>query len=217
MGSLLFATSLSLFILMDPFGNIPIYLSVLRKIDPSRRMWIVFREKLIALLLVFLFALCGHEFVKILNLSYESIDFAGAVVLFLMSLKMIFPEKGSLSDAFVTESAEPLIFPLATPLVAGPTVLAAVIIYSVKIQPIFVLYLSIFIAWVISMLILLVATYLSKWLGDKGLSAIERLMGLILLMMAINMFLEGVELFDQNRAKKITRLEFVIADENPLC
>ncbi len=191
---MILSIAFTLFLLMDPLGNIPIYLSVLQKLPHRRRLWIIFREKIIALLIILVFAYTGNEFLEFLNISHESIFLAGGIVLFVMALKMLFPENGSLLNSFAVDG-EPLIFPLAIPLVAGPSVLAAVMIYSHQLDNLSILFTSILIAWIISTLILLSSTVLQKWLGAKGLSALERLMGLLLMLIAINMFLEGVVLF----------------------
>lgn len=191
---LIFSIAFTLFLLMDPLGNIPIYLAVLQKLSHKRRLWIIFREKIIALLIILIFAYTGNEFLEFLNISHESIFLAGGIVLFVMALKMLFPENGSLLKSFAIDG-EPLIFPLAIPLVAGPSVLAAVMIYSHQLENLSILFTSILIAWIVSTFILLSSTVLQKWLGSKGISALERLMGLLLMLIAINMFLEGVVLF----------------------
>ncbi len=186
--------SFTLFLLMDPIGNIPIYLSILQEIDGQRRLWIIFREKLIALLIIFLFAFFGNEFLNGLGISHEAIFISGGIVLFIMALKLIFPENGSLLQSLAVEG-EPLIFPLAIPLVAGPSVLAAVMIYSHQQENLNILYIAIGIAWIASTIILLASTFLQKCLGIRGIKAMERLMGLILMLIAINMFLKGVIIF----------------------
>jgi multiple antibiotic resistance protein len=179
---------------MDPLGNIPIYIAILQKIETHRRIKIIFREKLIALLIILLFAYFGDDFLKALNISHETIFLAGGIVLFVMSLKLLFPENGSLLDSLSIEG-EPLIFPLAIPLVAGPSVLAAVMIYSHQLESLTSLFGAIGIAWIASTFILLGSTMLQKYLGIRGLKALERLMGLILMLIAINMFLKGVIIF----------------------
>lgn len=188
------ATSFSLFLLMDSVGNIPIYLSLLHKLELRRRQWVILREMVIALIIILLFAFFGIWLLRILGISHVAIHFAGGIVLFVMALKMIFPEKLSFADSFAIEG-EPIVFPLAVPLIAGPSVLAAVVIYSIQVDHFIPLIISVFIAWLASTTILLASSYLQKWLGLKGILAIERLMGLILMLIAVNMFLEGVNVF----------------------
>jgi multiple antibiotic resistance protein len=194
MNSLILSTAFSLFLLMDSIGNIPIYLTILKKLGLRRRLIIILREMIIALAIILIFSFFGRGFLDFLEISNESVYIAGGIILFIMALKMIFPENGSLADTFSTDG-EPLVFPLAVPLIAGPAILAAVIIYSSQLDSFIPLTIAIFLAWIVSTIILLSATYLQKWLGEKGILAIERLMGLILILIAINMFLRGISLF----------------------
>ena len=189
-----FSIALTLFLLMDPLGNIPIYITILESLPPRRRLMITLREMGIALIIIFIFAWAGNDFLSALGLCHESIFLAGGIVLFVMSLKMLFPENGTLLNALAI-NGEPLIFPLAIPLVAGPSVLAAVMIYSNQLDHPGSLFIAIVIAWIVSTIILLASTYLQKWLGARGIKALERLMGLILMLITINMFLDGVVLF----------------------
>ena len=179
---------------MDPIGNIPIYLSILQEIDGNRKLWIIFREKIIALVVILIFAYFGDNFLKALDISHEAIFLAGGIVLFIMALKLIFPEDGSLLESLAIDG-EPLVFPLAIPLVAGPSVLAAVMIYSHQLEKPRILFGAIAIAWVASTAILMSSTLLQKCLGIRGIKAMERLMGLVLMLIAINMFLKGVIIF----------------------
>src|SRR3989338_9192097 len=98
-----FSIAFTLFLLMDPLGNIPIYIAILREIEKRRRLWIILREKLIALIIILTFAYTGNEFLAALHISHESIFLAGGIVLFVMSLKMLFPENGSLLSSLGIE------------------------------------------------------------------------------------------------------------------
>lgn len=193
MPHIIFTTAFSLFLLMDPIGNIPVYLTILHEIPLKRRLYIIFRENIIALILIILFACFGDNLLNILSISKESIYLAGGIVLFLIAVKMIFPEESSLLNSLQLDG-EPLIFPLAIPLIAGPSVLAAVMIYSGTIGEPLSLLISIMIAWTASTIILILAGYLQNLLGIRSIKALERLMGLLLILISINMFLEGVKL-----------------------
>jgi multiple antibiotic resistance protein len=188
--------SFSLFLLMDPIGNIPVFLVVLSDLEKKRHNRIIMRELLIALAIIILFALLGDVILSIFSLSKSSIEISGGIILFLIALKMIFPERGSLKESFASVG-EPLIVPLAIPLVAGPAILAAVIIFSQTI-PSIVLVAAIVIAWLFCTAILLSAPLLIRIFGEKGISALEKLMGLILTMIAVEMLLEGISLFQAN-------------------
>lgn len=185
----IFSIAFALFLLMDSFGNIPIYLSILKDIDEKRRVTIIFREMIISLALIIIFALFGNNFFSFLGITTKSMQISGGIVLFILGLKMIFPNK---NDSSFGLQGEPFIFPLAIPLVAGPAVLAAVMIYSHQNLSEINLIISIFIAWLATTIILLLAGKLSSWIDPRGLSALERLMGLILIMIAIEMVIKGL-------------------------
>lgn len=131
---------------------------------------------------------------KFLHVESDTIQIAGGIILFLICLKMIFPPCHDVHDA-LPQNMEPFIVPLAVPLIAGPSVLAAVIIYSKQETNNFVMLGAIFIAWIASLLILLASSYLQKALGWRGIVALERLMGLVLTLIAVQMFLSGVSAF----------------------
>lgn len=193
----IFSIAFSLFLLMDPIGNIPFYISFLKGIDPRRQKRIIIREMLVALFIIVLFSFLGDGLMRFLNVSTETIQMAGGIILFLLCLKMIFPHERDHNDTLPHE-IEPFIVPLAVPLVAGPSVLAAVMIYSRQEQSDWIMVGAIFLAWAASLLILISSSFLKKILGWRGIIAMERLMGLILTLIAVQMFLTGVHTFVQN-------------------
>jgi len=178
---------------MNSFGNISLFLVLLKGIPKKRQIQIVIRELLIALFVIILFDFIGQYLLDFLNIKQEIVRIAGGVVLFLLSLKMLFPDNEKQQDKEEIVR-EPFIVPLAVPLIAGPAVLAAVMLYSQQIdQPL--LLGAIFIAWIFSFIILLSSPYISQKLGEKGIIAVERLMGFILVMISIQMFLSGLKAF----------------------
>lgn len=190
----IFTIALSMFFLMDSIGNIPIFISLLKKFPPKRQFIIIVRELLIALATILLFYFIGNFFLDALSISTQTLRIAGGIILFLISIKMIFPASKPESESSALRS-EPFIVPLAIPLVAGPAILAAVMIYSGEELPMLYTISAIFIAWVCTTLILIAAPFLQKILGERGIIALERLMGLILILIAIQMFLDGVSGF----------------------
>lgn len=184
----------SLFLLMDPIGNIPFYISFLKGVDNKRQRYIIFRELIIALFIIFLFAFLGNGLMNFLKVNNDTIQIAGGIVLFLLCLKMIFPEARNPNEG-MPHDPEPFIVPLAVPLVAGPAVLAAVIIYAKQAESYLIMMGAILISWFASLLILLSSSYLKKLLGWRGILAMERLMGLILILIAVQMFLGGLGAF----------------------
>lgn len=191
------ATAFSLFLLMDSIGNIPLYLSLLKNFDEKRQRAIILRELIIALIVIILFMFLGDALMSFLQISDSTIQIAGGVILFLICLKMIFPSKDDPQERIPLDQ-EPLVVPLAVPFVAGPAVLAAVMIYSRQNGSYWSMILAIIIAWFASLVILLASSFLKNILGWRGITALERLMGLVLILIAMQMFLSGLHTFMQS-------------------
>lgn len=190
----IWSIAFSLFLLMDSLGNIPLYISFLKGLDPQRQRYVIFREMVIALVIIILFNFVGDAMMRFLNITHETIQIAGGIILFILALKMIFPPMHQPTEN-LPHDAEPFIVPLAVPLIAGPSILAAVMIYAKQEESNAVMLGAIFIAWTASLIVLLGASLLKKVLGWKGILALERLMGLILTLIAIQMFLSGLSSF----------------------
>ncbi len=184
----------SLFILMDPIGNVPIFISILKEIDPKRQRVIILRELSIALVIIIAFNFLGDLLLSLLGVSEDAVLISGGIILFLIALKMIFPTRKDV-DVDMPQEKEPFIVPLAVPLVAGPAVLAAVMLYARQQPNGWMVISAILIAWVISTVILLSASFLKTLLGWRGIIACERLMGLILTLIAVEMFLNGMKIY----------------------
>ena len=180
-----------LFLIMDPLGNIPLFLSLLKNVAPQRRRLVLLRELLIALGVLFAFLLGGQYILRLLQLKQESVSIAGGIVLFLIGVRMIFPPRDGLFGA--VGEGEPFIVPMAIPSVAGPSTMAALLLLT-NAQPGRLLQWSValFLAWLATAAILLSATYLFRWLGESVLTALERLMGMLLVALSVQMFLGGV-------------------------
>ncbi len=195
----LFSIAFSLFLLMDPLGNVPLYVSFLKGLPPHRQRWVIFREMSIALAIIILFSFLGNALMDFLHVQHDTIQIAGGIILFLICLKMIFPPPHNATET-VPHETEPFIVPLAVPLVAGPSVLAAVMIYGRQETDAWIMVGAILLAWAVSLVILLGSSFLKKILGWRGIVALERLMGLVLALIAVQMFLSGVSDFVANHA-----------------
>ena len=119
------SATILLLLITDPLGNIPIFVNTLRAVPPERRARVIVREVLIAFGLLLSFMFVGQSFLKAMSLSDVSLQIGGAVVLFLIALRMIFPPPPQDSPVPV---AEPLIVPLAIPALAGPSAMATVLL-----------------------------------------------------------------------------------------
>ncbi|MCA0392921.1 MAG: YhgN family NAAT transporter [Proteobacteria bacterium] len=185
------SAALLLFLILDPLGNIPVFLSMLRRLEPRRQRIVLARELLIALGVLMLFLWAGKYALEVMHLRQESVSIAGGIVLFLIGIRMIFPPpEGLMGDI---PGGEPFIVPMAIPLVAGPSGMAAVMLMGSK-EPdrLADWSLALFLAWAATAAILFSATSLYRLLGSRALTAIERLMGMLLVAISVQMLLDGL-------------------------
>ncbi|GET32649.1 UPF0056 inner membrane protein [Prolixibacter bellariivorans] len=189
-GNTIWSAAVLLFLLMDPIGNIPILLAVLKGIELKRQRTIIIRELLIALGILVFFIFTGKPLLNFMHLQKEAVTIAGGIILLIIGLRMIFPKPEGVMGQ--TPGGEPFLVPIAIPMIAGPSVLSMLILMSQGSPANRVgLVLSLVIAWIMSFIILLVAPALIKVLKQRGLIALERFMGMILVMMAVQMLLDG--------------------------
>lgn len=187
----LWSAALLLFLIMDPLGNVPLFLSLLRDLPPARRRVVLARELLIALGVLFVFLFGGRWILELLNLRQEAVSIAGGIILFLIGIKMIFPSpEGLFGEA---PGGEPFIVPLAIPLIAGPSTMAVLLLLGGQ-DPgrLGEWSIALLVAWFGTAAILFSSTTLYRWLGMRTLTAFERLMGMLLVALSVQMLLDGV-------------------------
>lgn len=191
-----FVSALILLLLItDPIGNIPIFINSLRNVPAHRRVRIILREVLIAFCLLLAFMFIGKQFLELVNLSDLSLQIAGAVVLFLIALRMIFPTAQN-DDPSLSQGAEPFIVPLAIPALAGPSAMATVmLLVSQAPERRFEWMMALLVTMLICAIVLVLADRIQRLLGERVVIAIEKLMGLILVAIAIEMLLRGIKDF----------------------
>jgi MarC family membrane protein len=185
------SAALLLFLVMDPLGNILLFVGALQNVPPARRARVVARELLIAYVVLVLFLFTGEHLMRWLGISNQALSIAGGIVLFLIALRMVFPStEHSLAEQV---SGEPLVVPLAIPYVAGPSTLATLMLLMSRDPGRWPDWLgALTLAWLVSAAILVLGGRLSRFLGKRGLLALERLMGLLLVALAVEMFIEGL-------------------------
>ena len=182
------------FLVFDPLGNAPFFLVALKNVEPARHRTVIVRELLVALGVLVVFMFAGRFFLALLRISEPSLSVAGGVVLFLIALKMIFPVPQA--GAYEHIDGEPFIVPLAVPYVAGPSAIATTLLLMSQEPERWATWLAaLVVAWAATGAILLSADRLHTVLGKRGLIAAERLMGMLLTVVAVEMFLSGVRLF----------------------
>lgn len=184
------------FIIANPIGNSPAILTIVKDFPLARQRIILLREGALALLLAIFFQYFGEHFLNLLMLKDYTIALCGGILLFLIALDLIFPDHSG--DADLTQKAEPFFVPIATPLLAGPSLLTVVMLYSRQIPIGLTVSLGLCFAWIFVLVILMITPYLQRILGNKGITALEQLMGMILSMISTEMVVSGIRLFMQN-------------------
>ena len=185
-----------LFLVLDPLGNLPVVASLLKQVDHARRVRVVLRECLIAYLILLAFMFGGRQFLDVMHLSEISLSIAGGVILFMIAIRMVFKSEESVFGESLDH--EPFIVPLAIPLIAGPSALATVMLMVSREPAKLALWIAaLTAAMIVSATLLVMGERIEKWLGKRAMEAIERLMGLILTAIAIEMLLDGLKQFLQ--------------------
>ena len=189
-----FASATILLVLItDPVGNIPIFANALKHVAPERRPVVILREVLIAFVLLLTFMFIGQSFLQLMGLSEVALQIAGGVILFLIALRMIFPAHG---DEGAEQLGEPLIVPLAIPAIAGPSALATVLLLVSQAPERRLEWIAaLCVTMLVSAVVLVLAERIQRVVGERFVVALERLMGLVLVALSIEMMLRGVSTF----------------------
>lgn len=196
------SAALLLFLVMDPLGNIPLFMTTLKKVDARRQQFVVVRELLIALVVLVGFLFTGQYILKLLHLSETALTTAGGIILMIIAIRMIFPARDKSLQEDV--EGEPFIVPLAIPYVAGPSAMAtSLLLMSREPERWLDWFLAVFLAWFVSAIIIYFSSYFARFLGEKGLIAIERLMGMLLVTVAVQMLLTGIAEFVGQSLQKV--------------
>lgn len=189
----LISSVITLCLVMDPFGNIPLFISALKKVSPERRKTVLVRELSIAMGIMIVFLFLGRWFLHAFGIEQFSMKIAGGIILFIISIKLVFG--GDEEPKSDPKEEEPFIVPLAIPLVAGPAALSIVMIMSAQQPNKFLTLLAVLIASAVNFAVLMLSFPISHLLGKRGLTAIERLMGMMLVLMSVNMVMGGISDF----------------------
>ena len=187
---------ITLILVMDPFGNIPLFITALKRVPTERRNKVLLRELLIALLIMMLFLFAGAKMLAWLGIAKYSLGVSGGIVLFIMSIKLVFNSLEDEQTQVNQKDEEPFVVPLAIPLIAGPASLSMLLIMSAG-APSKVLYLfiAVLVASFLNGVVLLLSFPLSNILGRRGLIALERLTGLLMVLISVNMMMGGISEF----------------------
>ena len=182
-------------LVIDPVGNVPIVNAMLAGLTPARRRFVILRECAIAFATLAIFMVFGRKFLDLMHLSETSVSIAGGVILFMIAIRMVFAHPEGVLG-LPKRAIEPLIVPLAVPLIAGPSALATVMLMaSREPEKIGMWGAALTAAMVFATFVLLAGTKLQEWLGEHAMQAIERLLGLLLTAVAVEMLLAGIRIF----------------------
>lgn len=184
-----------LLLVMDPIGNVPVFAALLRDVAPERRVRVIVRECLIAFAVLLVFVLFGRGILNVLGLTDTSLNIAGGVILFLIALRIIFKHSEGVFGP-EREGGEPFIVPLAVPAIAGPTAIATVVLMVSRApERLLEWIVALAVSTLITLLLLLFAERITKFVGARGLEALDRMMGLLLTAIATEMLLNGIRSF----------------------
>ena len=184
-----------LILITDPLGNIPLFISCLRGVSPKRRTIVILREVAIAFAILLIFMVMGDRFLRMMSLTDQSLRIGGGIVLFLIALRMVFPHPDGPFGGD-TRGGEPLIVPLAIPALAGPSALATVMLLTSQAPgKMFEWIGALTVTMVVCAIVLMLAERIQAWLGERAMTAFERLMGLVLVAISVEMMLGGIRSF----------------------
>jgi MarC family membrane protein len=194
MASELLSAAVVLVLVLDPFGNVPLVNAMLAGVPSPRRRFVILRECAIAFAVLALFMAFGRSFLDLMHLSETSVSIAGGVILFMIAIRMVFAHPEGLLGG--PQRGEPLVVPLAVPLIAGPSALATVMLMASR-EPdkIGMWWAALTAAMLATTVVLLAGERLQRWMGERAMQAVERLLGLILTAIAVEMLLGGIRAF----------------------
>jgi len=195
MASELLSAAVVLVLVLDPFGNVPLVNAMLAGVASGRRRFVIVRECAVAFAVLALFMAFGRSFLELMHLSETSVSIAGGVILFMIAIRMVFAHPEGLLGG-PQQLGEPLVVPLAVPLIAGPSALATVMLMaSREPEKIGMWWAALTAAMLFTTVVLLAGERLQRWMGDRAMQAVERLLGLILTAIAVEMLLGGIRAF----------------------
>lgn len=187
---------ITLILVMDPFGNIPLFITALKRVPTERRTKVLVRELMIALLIMMIFLFAGAKMLAWLGIAKYSLGVSGGIVLFIMSIKLVFNSLEDEQTQVNQKDEEPFVVPLAIPLIAGPASLSMLLILSAGApSKVVYLFVAVLIASLLNGIVLLLSFPLSNILGRRGLIALERLTGLLMVLISVNMMMGGISEF----------------------
>lgn len=191
----IYSITITLFLVMNPLGNIPVFITALKDVSSKRRFKIILREAFFAFIILSIFLFAGDKILNSLQITESALGIAGGLILLIIAIRLIFPASDTDKKDDKIKN-EPFLVPLAIPLFAGPAAMTTLmLLVDQPHSDIWLIFLSLIISWGVSSGLLLASTQISRLLGKQGLAALERLMGMILTAIAVQMFLTGIRIY----------------------
>ena len=188
------------FIVIDPLGNTPLFLIITQHLETKDKIKTALGGIMIATIILLFFALLGNFILSYLNISFSAFTVAGGIILFLISMEMLFDKRQQRKEEDLNYSSDKIsVFPLATPLLAGPASITSIIVsvtdigsnFTNQIVGIF----SLFIVMLITFIIFYVASKSSNIINKKVISVISRVIAIILAGLSVQYILDGIKSF----------------------
>ena len=188
------------FIVIDPIGSTPIFLVVTEHLDAKEKIKTALHGTLIATLILLFFGLLGNSILAYLNISFPAFTIAGGIILFIIALEMLFDKRHQRKEESVDFTSDKLsIFPLATPLLAGPAAITSVIVSVSATGNDFtkqaIGMLALISATLATFIILFIAAKSEKIINKKIISIFSRIVAIILAGLSIQYILDGIKTF----------------------
>ena len=188
------------FIVIDPLGTTPLFLIVTQHMKTNQKIKTAFSATTIAGIILLFFALVGSSLLNYLNISFPAFTIAGGIILFLISMEMLFDKRQQRKEEDLEYNSERVsIFPLATPLLAGPAGITSVIVSVSDIGSNFtnqvVGMLSLVLVLFLTFTIFFIASKSSKIINKKIINIISRVIAIILAGLSVQYILDGLKSF----------------------
>ncbi len=189
----------TLFVIVDPVGLAPLFVALTQGMDPQHRRAIAVRSILIGAGLLTLFGLLGEAVLGFVGISMPAFRIAGGILLFLTALDMLFERRTKRREDQAAHVDDPSVFPLATPLIAGPGALATMILLTGEAPNdwgwLAAVHGVMFAVMAVTFLFFLAAGIIERALGPTGINVVTRLLGMLLAALSVQFVLDGLRAF----------------------
>ena len=188
------------FIVIDPLGNTPLFLSITQNMDTNEKIRIALSATIIASIILLFFALLGSTILSYLNISYPAFTIGGGIILLIIAIEMLFDKRQQRKEEDIDLNSDNIsVFPLATPIIAGPAAITSVIVsvsdigtnFTNQTAGLFSLVLVLFLTFII----FFIASKFSKIINKKIISVISRVVAIILVGLSVQYILDGIKTF----------------------